>query len=476
MGYPDEILSAKGFSHWMVLDFNNRQIKDFLARWMIAALRDQDDRSNVSIRMDSALQISRVREMAGNPLLLTLMSILARTDELPRNRMRLYAKAAELLLYQWDTSRSLRPISDVDFAYEQKHRVLRELAWRMQNAQLGLGGNLAPLEMVREVFDDELKADIDRPGDRARAVALLLETLRERDHVLCHLGGDRFAFVHRGFLEYFCADWLYERVRRKPSTAEHDLFNIFNRYARVAVWGEVLALGILALAPEVADPMLSRIDLLPLKRGGVPRWLADGVLSDEKSKLRYPKTAGTLRARLTKAVTEHQRPRIVIDQLIRFWPDDKTRALLARIVQDPTANENTRRIAINQFAPTWRNGETRSMLLAVASEDQGSACRAAVIQLAKMWHDNDTRRVLIEVALRSEGGKVSSSAIHQLGRHWRDTDTENVLNTIVARNDGSKACVAAKIVLGEIEAAKTKISRGARSDQSRSTQVDSQNE
>src|SRR5207244_416227 len=127
-----------------------KQIQEFLARWVVAALPDHDDRANVTARMNSALEITRVREMAGNPLLLTLMSILARTDELPRDRMRLYAKAAELLLYQWDTSRSLRPIKGLDFAYEQKHRVLRELAWRMQNAQLGLGGNLASLEMVRE--------------------------------------------------------------------------------------------------------------------------------------------------------------------------------------------------------------------------------------------------------------------------------------------------------------------------------------
>lgn len=447
VGYPDDVLSTKDFSHWMVQDFNADQIRAFLDRWVMAALPDYDDRSNVMARMDSALQIPRVREMAGNPLLLTLMSILARTDELPRNRMRLYAKAAELLLYQWDTSRSLRPISGLDFAYEQKHRVLRELAWQMQNAQLGLGGNLAPLEMVRNVFDDELQADLDRPGDRARGVSLLLETLRERDHVLCHLGGDRFAFVHRGFLEYFCADWLYERVRRSPSTAENDLFDIFNRYARTAVWGEVLGLGTLALAPEVADPMLSRIKDPLLGRGLIPQWLSDAVLLDEKSKARYPRTAAALRSNLKLALSNVRRPRVIVEQLIRFWPDDETHLLLAGMIKDPSLSEELRRVAINRFAPTWPDNDTRSLLITIALTEFGPPSRAAVIKLATLWQDEEIRQTLKDVSIRSDAGKSSASAIHQLAKFWPDDDTKTLLENIAERHDGSHACRAANYVL-----------------------------
>lgn len=445
VGYPDDVLGPFAFSHWMVQDFDKRQVQTFLARWVVAALPDPDDRTNVTVRMSSALEIGRVREMAGNPLLLTLMSILARTDELPRDRMRLYAKAAELLLYQWDTSRSLRPIKGLDFAYEQKHRVLRELAWRMQNAQLGLGGNLASLEMVREVFDNELKADLDHPGDRARGVALLLDTLRARDHVICHLGGDRFAFVHRGFLEYFCADWLYERVRRAPSTAEKDLFKIFQRYARVGAWGEVLGLGILALAPEVADPILARIDPVLTKRG-LPRWLSNATLADEKAKARFPKTAKALHAKIAgeiRAPTTHFSPASILNELARFWQDDETRQFLTSAARERKAHQKVRRTAIGLLAQIWPDDETRSILMTVACEEQGRACRIAIAQLIKQWRDDATKGVLFEVASREQGSKTSAGAINQLVQHWRDDSTRDLLRNIADRNDSTKACLAA---------------------------------
>lgn len=446
VGYPDEVLGPIGFGHWLLQDFDKKQIKQFLARWVVAALPDQDDRANVTSRMEAALEIWRVREMAGNPLLLTLMCILARTDELPRDRMRLYAKAAELLLYQWDTSRSLRPVEGLDFAYEQKHRVLRELAWRMQNAQIALGGNLAPLEMVRDVFDNELKADLDKPGIRARGVSLLLETLRERDHVLCHLGGDRFAFVHRGFLEFFCADWLNETVRRKPSTAEDELFYIFQTYARVAAWGEVLALGVLGLAPEVADPILARIDPVLTKRGMIPRWLSDSTLVDEKAQARYPKASASLRHRVLGEIRSPSGNYVVsslVNELARFWPDEEARLLLMDLVQKTLAGQRTRRAAISLIARLWPNEEVRAILTNVARNEKGRVCRAALTQLAQRWPDDAMRSLLMEVINRGGDSKTRVSAISQLALHWRDESVRDCLKRVAEQDKSSKPSLAA---------------------------------
>ncbi len=446
VGYPDDMLGPVGFGHWMVQDFDKRQIRDFLAHWLVAALPDYEDRINVTARMSSALEIKRIREMAGNPLLLTLMSILARTDELPRDRMRLYAKAAELLLYQWDTSRSLHPIGDFDFAYEQKHRVLRELAWRMQNAQLGLGGNLAPLEMVREVFDEELKTDIDRPGDRARGVSLLLETLRARDHVLCHLGGGHFAFVHRGFLEYFCADWLCEKVRRSPSTAERDLFEIFKSRALVTVWGEVLGLGILALAPEVADPIMAKIDPVLTRRGTIPRWLSDATLADERTRSRYPKTTASLCAKVTGEVRSRRTSSplgSLLNELGHFGPKEETRSLLTDVVMTRPLRAKVRRIGILLLIKMWPDDRTRSILTTIAREEGARTGATAVVQLASQWRDETARSLLVELASRTGESRTTRTAITQLAMYWRDDTTRALLQSIADRNDRSSASLTA---------------------------------
>ncbi len=53
VGYPDEVLGPVGFGHWLLQDFDRKQVKQFLARWVVAALPDQDDRANVTSRMES---------------------------------------------------------------------------------------------------------------------------------------------------------------------------------------------------------------------------------------------------------------------------------------------------------------------------------------------------------------------------------------------------------------------------------------
>jgi len=44
-----------------------------------------------------------IRQLAGNPLLLTLMAVLARTKDLPHDLLRIYEEATDLLLEHWDS-------------------------------------------------------------------------------------------------------------------------------------------------------------------------------------------------------------------------------------------------------------------------------------------------------------------------------------------------------------------------------------
>jgi predicted NACHT family NTPase len=46
---------------------------------------------------------------------------------------------------------------------------------------------------------------MDQPRDVAR---LMIRQLRERNFILCYLGADNYAFVHRTFLEFFAA-WAF---------------------------------------------------------------------------------------------------------------------------------------------------------------------------------------------------------------------------------------------------------------------------
>ena len=59
-------------------------------------------------RLQKAIRESKsIAMLAGNPLLLTMMAVLNRNQELPRDRADLYAQASRVLLHQWDTERAL---------------------------------------------------------------------------------------------------------------------------------------------------------------------------------------------------------------------------------------------------------------------------------------------------------------------------------------------------------------------------------
>ena len=87
--------------------------------------------------------------------------------------------------------------------YPEKAEILRRVAWFMQSGRSGLAGNIIAREDLEALLQDYLKdtLNVSQPLGVARA---LVDQLRQRNFILCYLGGDSYAFVHRTFLEFFC--------------------------------------------------------------------------------------------------------------------------------------------------------------------------------------------------------------------------------------------------------------------------------
>ena len=135
IGYESDRLRNAGFAHLTLEDLDDDQINEFLIKWHDAAEQDQKEKERLTRQLKDALKESRaVRELAGNPLLLTMIAILNRTQPLPRNRVELYEQASRVLLHEWDASRSL-PVDT--FARQEKEALLRELAGAMQKGAEG---------------------------------------------------------------------------------------------------------------------------------------------------------------------------------------------------------------------------------------------------------------------------------------------------------------------------------------------------
>ena len=236
IGYKPQRLKDAQFRHFMLQDLESEQIQDFIYRWHELTFTDEADKVRKRERLQQAINTSKaIGELAGNPLLLTMMAILNRNQELPRDRPELYNQASRVLLHQWDVEQKLLEnprIDSVAIDYKDKQAMLRQVAYHMQAAEKGLAGNLIRGDDLEKILTGYLKSI---EVSEARTVArLLIAQLRSRNFILCFLGADSYGFVHRTFLEYFCAcefvEWFGKRGLEGGLTLEELKTEVFGKH------------------------------------------------------------------------------------------------------------------------------------------------------------------------------------------------------------------------------------------------------
>ena len=113
IGYRRAILDAAGFTHYMLQDLDPDQIRWFATAWYRSSCQDNlDEATQLRERLLAAVKDSAaVAELAGNPMLLTILAIIGRRQELPRDRSAVYEHAVSVLVEHWDaTGKHLRDV------------------------------------------------------------------------------------------------------------------------------------------------------------------------------------------------------------------------------------------------------------------------------------------------------------------------------------------------------------------------------
>jgi len=162
IGYKPQPLRDAEFRHFILQDLEPEQIDDFLQRWHDLTYNDEAEKLRKRERLKKAIdESSAIRELAENPLLLTMMAILNRNQKLPRDRPELYKQASQLLLYQWDVERTLmedRRLDPKTIDYKDKQEMLRQVAYHMQANDKGLAGNLISGSDLEKILANYLKS------------------------------------------------------------------------------------------------------------------------------------------------------------------------------------------------------------------------------------------------------------------------------------------------------------------------------
>ncbi len=248
IGYRRKILTDAGFTHFTLQDLDEKQVETFVDRWYDLALSDRPDEAKERKEriLKSFKDSPSIRQLAGNPMLLTIMAIIGKHQELPRERWKLYDHAASVLIQHWDVNKNLedKRIKADRIDEEDKKELLRRLAFRMQSSEKGLAGNYIHREHLQSEFEDYLiKRYNYSAADAAEISRVMIDQFRERNFILSHYGANLYSFVHRAFLEYFCASSIVNKFEKtKELTIEQLKTDVYGKHWEDQSWHEVLRL------------------------------------------------------------------------------------------------------------------------------------------------------------------------------------------------------------------------------------------
>ena len=454
VGYQSHQLREAEFRHFMLQDLDAAQIDAFIDRWHEQTFDDAAQAAPKLERLKKAIGNSKsIAMLAGNPLLLTMMAILNRNQELPRDRVDLYAQATRLLLHQWDTERALAefPGLSTDIGWREKYDLLRRIASFMQAGPSGLKGNMIDGQTLTSLIEDYLHTDLHFPQSRA-AARVVVEHLRQRNFILCFVGADSYGFVHRTFLEYFCAADFVHQFNIAKSLDEAGLLALFDQHCRDDEWREVLRLICSQIDEQFVGQIVEHLagSILDTCDGTTPRPelpLGISCLSEVRNISKLTRIGDAL---LRKCLTVFERPG-------KFYQAD-FRGLVA------AANELGPRWPISNRPPLVLDWDEHTIVQkywppfhAAIFEERASieellACggfaqqTAALQSLAERWPDESTRELLRAVV--DQHYEVRHAALQSLAERWPDESTRELLRARAVEDQDASVRGLACSVLG----------------------------
>jgi energy-coupling factor transporter ATP-binding protein EcfA2 len=492
VGSPNpELFQAAGFRQFTLQDFDDDEITEFVDKWHQNTLgQTQVEREQLKRRLNSAIkEFEAIHELAANPLLLTMMALLNRRKHLPRERLKLYESCAELLIEGWDAARHLEPSAYL--GHDDKVEILQRVAFEMQQEPEGIAGNMISEARLKTILVGALRdRDIINPKLTAKKI---VDALAERDFMLCFIGDQQFAFVHRTFLEYFCAKEYKTHLENAGDADE--LVQLFRTRWSDDTWHEVLRLICAMVGPDLAGTLVN--ELLSSEKGS-DGWRATFLAADCLAEIRqsgrvnrertacrdqliellgYKYISGLMiRAnpaieirvgavnrlahgwpdedthQLLKDTIQDQFWRVrsaAVGELIRLWGDDSTRQWLTR--QAAVAQWGARQAALQGLAVTWPDDTTQQLLIKHIESDESLAVRSEAFQkLLNLWPEEATYQRLVQRATLSNYEDIREKAIRELGKRWREDKLRQFLKERLTQDKSPRVRRSAALELSRL--------------------------
>jgi len=212
VGYREVRPTAPELGECTLIDFEQGEIADFIARWTQTIEKQASGEESTVARSDAEREQRElldairhnpgVRHLAANPLLLTILALMKRQGvTLPERRVELYDQYVRTMLSSWNRTRGLGRPPSRELDVVQTMRTLAPLALWMHETNPGAG--LVKREALRRHLEEIFTAQgTDDPPSAARR---FLADVREHAGLLLERGPGEYGFIHLTFEEYLAA-------------------------------------------------------------------------------------------------------------------------------------------------------------------------------------------------------------------------------------------------------------------------------
>lgn len=269
VGYESELRFEDGeFRHFRLGRLRLSEIETFISDWYTARIKNEVERqANVRdlIRIVAQPENVAIRDLAANPLLLTIIALVHRIDAvLPDERVVLYQKCTETLLNTWHKWKYREDEEQSKGRVERRNRRrIEAIAYWMQcrSTEVSQKRAIVPYDELKHFLagiiekNEKPKPDPDIADDLAEE---FLAFVKRRTGLLIEVGDEKYSFVHLTFQEYLAATNLITEGEAEGVSA---------------IWGKI--------ATEIENPKwreVIRLLVASLKSNESKRFFIDRLL------------------------------------------------------------------------------------------------------------------------------------------------------------------------------------------------------
>ncbi|EAW38026.1 NACHT domain-containing NTPase [Lyngbya sp. PCC 8106] len=290
-GYRRDFFRTEEFPHHELQRFDDDKIEQFINNWYDSRFLDKTEAERRKDSLRKALNDNdRIKLLARNPLLLTIIALIHRYQAvLPKERYKLYQRAVETLLTSWDANKELSNHTILNYLeLDDLQRLMEQLAYWIHtqgNTGDNEGGTVIDREELIEQLSREIKTlkQIERYQAKQEAERFI-GFVRERTGLLNEQGQDCYAFVHKTFQEYLCAQEVNYQADNEDDF--EIVLNAIKDHLHDAHWREVLLLLIAQQKPKKAAKAIRAI----LNQGSdYEQWLHRDLLFAGNCLAEHPK-------------------------------------------------------------------------------------------------------------------------------------------------------------------------------------------